>query len=98
VTRLIFHPAAEAEVREAAAFYQQRRRGLGGALRREVDQALHSIRRNPVPSPRFEGTEYRFLVLRRFPYVVFYEILGDRIHILAHGRRQPGYWLVRGAE
>jgi toxin ParE1/3/4 len=76
---LVFHPAAEAEVAEAGAFYEDRRRGLGSALRRELKRSLRLIGRSPTAAPRFEGTVYRFHVLRRFPFVLFYEELEDRV-------------------
>ena len=35
--------------------------------------------------------------LRRFPYVVFYRILADRIEVIGvlHGSRDPGIWQDR---
>jgi len=41
---------------------------------------------------------YRKRLLTRFPYVVFYELVGrDRVDVVAvaHARRKPGYWLER---
>jgi hypothetical protein len=37
------------------------------------------------------------LVLRRFPFVVFYSIDGASIDVyaVAHAKRRPGYWLDR---
>jgi len=40
---------------------------------------------------------YRRMVLRRFPYLLFYEIRDDVVEFVAvaHTRRRPGYWLSR---
>ena len=84
---LVFHPAAEVEVERAAEFYEERRTGLGSALRRELEESLRFISRNPGLLPRFETTNFRFHVLRRFPYVLFFEESIDGVSILAfaHG-------------
>jgi mRNA-degrading endonuclease RelE of RelBE toxin-antitoxin system len=39
-----------------------------------------------------EGNRMR--TLRRFPYSVIYEVLGNTVTVLAvaHHRRRPGYW------
>ena len=39
----------------------------------------------------------RRVLLKRFPYVVVYEILPDEIHVLAvaHTHRRPNDWLAR---
>jgi toxin ParE1/3/4 len=36
-------------------------------------------------------------VLQRFPYVVFYREVDDRVEVIAvaHGAREPGYWRNR---
>lgn len=95
--RVEFHPAAAAEIEDAAAYYESRRRGLGAALRRELAEALRTIKRSPGRAARFEETALRFVALSRFPYVLFYETLGDHVAILAfaHGRRRPLYWADR---
>ncbi len=41
---------------------------------------------------------FRYLVLARFPYTVWYDLNADLVTILAiaHQHRQPGYWKARG--
>ncbi len=44
------------------------------------------------------GVELMAGLLTRFPYVIFYELVGrDRVDVVAvaHARRKPGYWLER---
>jgi plasmid stabilization system protein ParE len=94
-------PAAEEELREAAAWYEQRRAGLGMELLVAVDVGVQQIRHSPQQGflgwlPETENI--RRLLLDRFPYAVIYEEDAEGIHILAiaHTRRQPGYWKNRG--
>ncbi|HKP37268.1 MAG TPA: hypothetical protein VJT71_10445 [Pyrinomonadaceae bacterium] len=42
-----FHPEARLEYREAAAFYEARRSGLGAAFTIEVEAAIERIVNNP---------------------------------------------------
>jgi hypothetical protein len=37
------------------------------------------------------------VLLRRFPFVVFFQDLEDEVRVfaVAHGKRRPGYWLRR---
>ena len=44
------------------------------------------------------GTRYRWMRVRRFPYILYYEILDPfrvRVYAVAHTSRHPGYWLRR---
>lgn len=53
----------------------------------------------PLRWPLWAGDpRYRLIVLRRFPYQIFYEVGEGLIEVVAvaHTRRDPGYWLGRG--
>ncbi len=91
-----FHPDAAEEAREAAAYYEDIRAGLGADFQAELNAALTRIRDNPLLYVAEEGT-IRVCPLRRFPYLIFYEDLTDRVWIAAvgHHRRRPGYWARR---
>lgn len=43
-----FHPEARLEYREAAAFYESRRVGLGAAFTREIEAVIEQILRRPI--------------------------------------------------
>lgn len=94
--RIVVDPEAESEIREAAGWYEDRLTGLGLQFVAAVDRALSSIAENPT----------HFQLWRQDPpsgatcssgFVVFYEIEKDRVVIraVAHGRREPGYWIAR---
>jgi plasmid stabilization system protein ParE len=99
--KLSLDPQADAEIREAVAWYEAQRIGLGREFIAALDAAVQRIRRAPSQYSRLETLpeeeNIRRLLLRRFPYAVIYEAADDEIKILAvaHNRRRPNYWLDR---
>ena len=91
-----FHPDADAEVTDAAQYYEVRKSGLGSDLLVEVERALNQILTNPGASPRI-GRRVRRKSLWRFPYNLLYAVYPDRIRVLAcaHQKRRPFYWRKR---
>ena len=65
--RVTYHPEAEAEVIEAALFYDGRVPGLGGQFLDEFDAAVSEIDRSPRLWPAVRGDLHRH-TMRRFPY------------------------------
>jgi len=90
---LSFHEDAEAELIEAARYYEAKSAGLGAALVVEVAEAAEELRKNPE-AWQLVATEVRRRVLRRFPYSLLFVVEPDRIRVIAvsHNRRRPGYW------
>lgn len=92
---VILSPAADQELDEAAAWYEQRA-GLGEQFVERVQEALDRIGR----APERHATTYRDIRrvrVQRFPYGVFYRILNDRIEVIAvfHDKRDPKHWRSR---
>lgn len=93
------HEGAEEELLGAAEWYENRARGLGHDFIAGVTALMERISEAPGSFPRWEGDgRYRKAKLPRFPYAVFYEERDADVRVLAvaHGRREPGYWLRRG--
>jgi toxin ParE1/3/4 len=90
------HADAEAELREAIAWYEERRTGLGREFRLEFEAALGRVRENPQMYAD-EGDGVHYCPLRRFPYTLVYLELGEEVWVvaLAHQRRRPRYWAKR---
>jgi plasmid stabilization system protein ParE len=91
---------AEAEMAEAARWYEMHRAGLGTEFLAAVDLAVGRIAEMPgigSPVPGVADESIRRRAVRRFPYHVVYIELRDRLQILAvaHDRRRPGYWAGR---
>jgi toxin ParE1/3/4 len=96
--RLVVLPVAEADVTDAALWYEQRSPGLGREFLRTVDVALAEISRMPERYP-IVHREVRRVLLRRFPYGVYFVATPDRVSVIAcmHASRDPGHWQERSA-
>jgi toxin ParE1/3/4 len=74
VNRLVLlRPAAEADLAAARDWYEQRQAGLGGAFLDEVAHALQQLAQDPE-RPRLYYRDFRRIILRRFPYKIFYQV------------------------
>jgi plasmid stabilization system protein ParE len=91
-----FHPEAEAELVDAAIFYESRLVGLGQSFVAEVERTVSLIREHP-DAGMSAGLPRRQMRLYRFPYSVVYQRDPESVLILAvaHQRRRPGYWRQR---
>ncbi|MDP6443620.1 MAG: type II toxin-antitoxin system RelE/ParE family toxin [Pirellulaceae bacterium] len=90
------HPAAVDEARAAREWYAERSAAAGTAFMTELDNAIDRIRESPDRWPA-DLHETRRYLLKRFPYLVIYRLIEDRIQVIAvaHGKRKPGYWRHR---
>jgi plasmid stabilization system protein ParE len=91
-----FRPEALDDVLLAREWYERQSPGLGDVFAAMVEQLLERIAATPeLYAATFRGV--RPAQLRRFPYVVYYRVLTDRIEVLAvlHGSRDPRAWKKR---
>jgi plasmid stabilization system protein ParE len=100
VKPILLHDDTVAELHEAAAWYEQRRPGLGAEFRAAVERAVSRIRGNPQAGAQFRASRFRYLSVRRFPYVDFCAEGRQAIRVLAiaHSKRRPGYWTRRARD
>ncbi len=91
-----FHPEADAELEEAALFYESRLAGLGKSFAAEVERTIALVREFPEAGSQV-GPRRRRVLVARFPYSIVYRQDSDAIVIVAvaHQRRRPGYWRRR---
>jgi toxin ParE1/3/4 len=93
---LLITPEAEADPAEARAWYEAKREGLGEEFVLCVETGLDHIRRVPLAATEvYPGV--RRVVVRRFPYGIFYRVDSDQIAVLAvyHSKRNPRGWQAR---
>ncbi len=92
ILSVIYHELAEAELLEAAGYYESVVSGLGLAFLEEVERATERIRNHPEAAPLILKVVRRKL-LCRFPYSIMYSVVDDEIRILALAsqKRRPLY-------
>jgi toxin ParE1/3/4 len=79
---LFLRVEAEADLQEAFEWYEECREGLGVEYLDCVNAALEQVRLYPPQSPVVYG-EFRRIVVKRFPFGVFYTVDPDRILVYA---------------
>ena len=91
--RVVFRKKALADLRETAAWYDSKRRGLGErfilAVIRAIDLSVETpIRRAPV------FADVRRIRVPRFPHFIYYFVDSSNFVVLAvfHFRRDPASW------
>jgi len=93
---LIVRPEAEQDIDEGHDWYEKQRIGLGADFLTAIDLVFHRIRETPeLYAPEYRTV--RRVGLGRFPYVVYYRIIGESVEVIAvqHGSRNPRQWRSR---
>jgi toxin ParE1/3/4 len=94
--RIVFRDDAEAEMREAADWYNEKSVGLGNDFLKAIDTAVRRIAQRPQLFQKVHR-DIRQCIVRQFPYVIYFREDKDLIDIVAvvHGRRSPRVWRRR---
>lgn len=77
---LLVRPEAERDIAQTRDWYDQKAVGLGDQFLDEIASAMGELTHDPH-LPRLYHLNFRRVLLRRFPYKLFYQVLGDRVII-----------------
>jgi len=93
---VVWMPEAAAELRQARAWYDDIRPGLGERFAVAVEAAVAAIAQRALQFPVVHRGRRRAGV-RRFPYGIFFEVQENRIVVIAcfHAKRDPRRWRSR---
>ena len=93
---LELHELAEEELWNAVDYYDEKRHRLGKEFACELQTFMKTIRGHPAHFPIVKDN-IRKCVLKRFPYIVVFEIQEDTVFVLAifHTSRNPDLWEKR---
>lgn len=93
---LIIAPEAEQDIAGAYDWYERQRVGLGEEFLSCVDACIQAITRMPQMHAIHYKT-YRRGLVRRFPYIVFYEDEVDKVTVYGvfHTSDDPKKWRER---
>jgi toxin ParE1/3/4 len=79
MTRLLLvRPEAEQDLAAARDWYEQKRPGLGEIFLDEVAIAMRELERDSEQAHLY-FRNFRRVLLRRFPYKVFYQVFAERV-------------------
>jgi toxin ParE1/3/4 len=95
---LVLGREADAEIAEAARWYESRRAGLGEDLLDEVQRMLAMLQMYPELGAIFdEDKRLRQIPVQRFPFHVVYLLDASALVVVAfaHFSRRRGYWRDR---
>lgn len=92
----VYRLAAAADIERAYAWYEKERPGLGEEFLAQVNATAQLVLKTPTAYPVVVRQTRRALV-RRFPYGLFYRILGNTVVFVAcfHTQRDPSLWARR---
>lgn len=79
---IVFRASANAELVAAKTWYDQQRHGLGDEFARSLESAINRVARNPFAAPAVHK-DVRRVLLKRFPYSVFYIADDDNTVVLS---------------
>jgi toxin ParE1/3/4 len=94
--RFIVRPLAEADLGDAARWYDDERAGLAERFVKDVDITFSRIAEHPRQFPLVTG-DVRRALLHTFPYAVYFRTSEEAVVVLAvlHLRRNPKVWRRR---
>ena len=94
--KIELHETAEEELWEAIDWYDQQKNKLGREFAKAIEEFVAKIKTQPFLFPKIKKNK-RKAVLKRFPYIIVFEIIGETIFILAifHTKRNPKIWQKR---
>jgi plasmid stabilization system protein ParE len=94
---VVWLPEADADLKQARAWYNNVRSALGERFAYAVEETVETISEGPLQFPVVHRTLRRAGV-RRFPFGIFFEAQESKVTVMAclHGRRDPRRWKVRG--
>jgi plasmid stabilization system protein ParE len=93
---VVFRPEASVDLDSARRWYENQQPGLGSEFARSVADTITRVQGMPRMYVRVLE-DVRRAKLRRFPYLIYYRLLADRVEVLAvlHGSRHQDVWQER---
>jgi plasmid stabilization system protein ParE len=76
--RLFVRSKAEQDLASACDWYERKSTGLGDEFLDSVAAALRELEHDPEV-PRLYYRNFRRVLLRRFPYKIFYQVIAQRV-------------------
>lgn len=94
--KIIIRPEAEFDLKEAFAWYEKQKEGLGKDFLAQIDNSINLIEETPRACQKIFKNVRRYLI-HRFPCGIFYFINITEVIVIAifHVKRNPAIWKSR---
>lgn len=88
--KIVIHHLAAEDILEIARWYDYQLAGLGNRFENDLENAISKLTNNPF-SNKVVYEAIRRIHLKRFPYLIFYEIVEYEVHVygVMHSKRNP---------
>jgi hypothetical protein len=83
MTELVLLLQADLDIQAAFGRYEEYQTGRGDVFMRQLDAAFTLLREYPEIAPVYQGP-YRRMLLRNFPYGIFYQVQPKRLICSGH--------------
>ncbi|MCC6947009.1 MAG: type II toxin-antitoxin system RelE/ParE family toxin [Bradyrhizobiaceae bacterium] len=89
--KVVFTKPALAELDTIAAYLSERNPVVAANVVAHIDRITAQLSRFPLMGHPKYKPEVRMIPLRRYPYLIFYSVEADEVHILSirHAARRP---------
>jgi hypothetical protein len=88
--KIVIHHLTSEDILEIARWYDCQLAGLGNKFESDLENAISKLINNPL-SFKAVYTNIRRVHLKHFPYLIFYQVIEDDIHLygVMHSKRNP---------
>ena len=88
--QLIIRQTATEKAKDAFDWYEEQQLGLGNPFLDELRSCYEKIKTSPASYTKIKKN-FRHILLKKFPYIVIYEIIGNDVVVYAvfHTSRNP---------
>ncbi len=92
-----FLPRGDNDIEQAAVWYEKKQTGLGSEFMDAVGHAIRLLEQDADRRP-FYYKKFRRIILRRFPYKIFYRLREDEVIIyrVLHAKQEHAYRFGKG--
>ncbi len=89
--------AAREDLLAGQDYYDAERPGLGAEFLEDLEAVMARAAHSPLQFAVVPGTKARRARASRFPYLVIFFVLDDRVRVVAvaHEHQRPNYWRSR---
>ena len=97
MTPVDYLPGARQDFDESFDWYAERSGIAAERFSNAVDAALKRIAASPEQFAVIDS-QHRECIVKRFPFRIVYRVESSRVLVVAvaHAKRRPGYWKLRG--